>query len=175
MLFRSPETGKPKHGATHQGHSDTSIWARGQSWAILGIPLNETFLHSQPFPEMYPQIVEVFLAHLPADLIPYWDFDFNDQMPSDKDSSALAIAACGLLEADKLQAFPQAKELAKGMIYQLGEYYRTQNDSENEGLLLHGVYAHAEGKGIDEPNLWGDYFYMEALMRLAKPSWQRYW
>lgn len=79
-------------------------------------------------------------------------------MPSDKDSSALAIATCGLLEADKLQAFPQAKELAKGMIYQLGEYYRTQNDSENEGLLLHGVYAHAEGKGIDEPNLWGDYF-----------------
>ena len=117
--YFDPETGKPKHGATHQGHSDTSIWARGQSWAILGIPLNETFLHSQPFPEMYPQIVEVFLAHLPADLIPYWDFDFNDQMPSDKDSSALAIAACGLLEADKLQAFPQAKELAKGMIYQL--------------------------------------------------------
>ncbi|MGC3150520.1 glucuronyl hydrolase, partial [Enterococcus faecalis] len=83
--------------ATHQGHSDTSIWARGQSRAILGIPLNETFLHSQPFPEINPQIVEVFLAHLPADLIPYWDFEFNDQMPSDKDSSALAIAACGLL------------------------------------------------------------------------------
>lgn len=36
--YFDPETGKPKHGATHQGHSDTSIWARGQSWAILGFP-----------------------------------------------------------------------------------------------------------------------------------------
>lgn len=42
-------------------------------------------------------------------------------------------------------------------------------------ILLHGVYAHAEGKGVDEPNLWGDYFYLEALMRLAKPEWNTYW
>ncbi|MDB1600109.1 hypothetical protein PMU03_09120, partial [Enterococcus faecalis] len=31
--------------------------------------------------------------------------------------------------------------LAKGMIYQLGEYYRTKNDSENEGLLLFASFA----------------------------------
>ncbi len=71
--------------------------------------LNESYLHSQPFPENYPQIVEVFLAHLPADLVPYWDFDFNDQHPAEKDSSALAIAACGLLEAEKMGAYPDAK------------------------------------------------------------------
>ena len=67
------------------------------------------------------------------------------------------------------------KEIAKGMIYQLGTHYTAKNDPENEGLLLHGVYAHAEGKGVDEPNLWGDYFYLEALMRLAKPEWNTYW
>ncbi|MCU6218060.1 glycoside hydrolase family 88 protein, partial [Enterobacter bugandensis] len=115
--------GQPSHGATHQGNSDHSVWARGQSWAILGIPLNESYLHTQPFPQNYGQIVDVFLAQLPADLVPYWDFDFNDQTPSDKDSSALAIAACGLLEAAKMQAFPDAQLLAKGMIYQLGEHY----------------------------------------------------
>ena len=82
--YFDPETGQPSHGATHQGNSDQSIWARGQSWAILGLPLNESYLHSQPFPENYPQIVEVFLAHLPADLVPYWDFDFNDQHPAEK-------------------------------------------------------------------------------------------
>ncbi|GGC97388.1 glycoside hydrolase family 88 protein [Enterococcus wangshanyuanii] len=169
------ETGQPSHGATHQGHSDSSIWARGQSWAVLGIPLNESYLHSVPFPENYTQIVDVFLAHLPEDLIPYWDFDFTDQHPSDKDSSSLAIAACGLMEAEKLAAFPEAGMLAKGMVYQLGEHYSAKYLPENEGLLLHGVYAHAEGKGIDEPNLWGDYFYLEALIRLANPQWQRYW
>ena len=173
--YFDPETGQPSHGATHQGNSDQSIWARGQSWAILGLPLNESYLHSQPFPENYPQIVEVFLAHLPADLVPYWDFDFNDQHPAEKDSSALAIAACGLLEAEKMGAYPDAKKIAKGMLYQLGEQYAASQVPENEGLLLHGVYAHAEGKGIDEPNLWGDYFYLEGLIRLALPNWRRYW
>lgn len=173
--YFDPATGNPSHGATHQGNSDDSIWARGQSWAILGIPLNEQFLHTTPFPENYGAIVDVFLEQLPADLVPYWDFDFDDQHPSAKDSSALAIAACGLLEAEQLQAYPQAQALAKGMIYQLGEQYSAKDYPENEGLLLHGVYAFAEGKGIDEPNLWGDYFYLEALMRLIKPTWQKYW
>ncbi len=45
-------------------------------------------------------------------------------------------------------------KIAKGMLYQLGEQYAASQVPENEGLLLHGVYAHAEGKGIDEPNLW---------------------
>ncbi|ALS02514.1 glucuronyl hydrolase [Enterococcus silesiacus] len=173
--YFDPETGKPSHGATHQGNSDESIWARGQSWAVLGIPLNEHYLHSEPFPENYSDIVSVFLENLPGDLVPYWDFDFDDQHPSDKDSSSLAIAACGLLEAQKLNAYPNAEDIAKGMLYQLGEYYSAKESPENEGLLLHGVYAHSEGKGIDEPNLWGDYFYLEALIRLANAKWQRYW
>lgn len=173
--YFNPETGKPSHGATHQGNSDHSIWARGQSWAVLGIPLNESFLHSNPFPKNYHAIVNQFIEHLPADLVPYWDFDFTDENPSAKDSSSLAIAACGLLEASKLDAYPDANAIAKGMIYQLGEHYSTKNNEANEGLLLHGVYAYAEGKGIDEPNLWGDYFYLEALTRLANKNWQRYW
>jgi len=168
------ETGQPAYGATHQGHSDTSTWARGQAWAILGIPLNESYIHSAIFPEVYPSVVEVFLNHLPKDLIPYWDFDYTDAEPSAKDSSAAAIAACGFLEAAQQKAYPEAEGIAKGLIYQLGELY-TDAPEGNEGLLQHGVYAFAEGKGIDEPNLWGDYFYFEALMRLANNQWNRYW
>ncbi len=168
------ETGQPAYGATHQGHSDTSTWARGQAWAILGIPLNESYIHSTIFPEVYPSVVEVFLNHLPKDLIPYWDFDYTDVEPSAKDSSAAAIAACGFLEAAHQKAYPEAESIAKGIIYQLGELYTEATDG-NEGLLQHGVYAFAEGKGIDEPNLWGDYFYFEALMRLANDKWNRYW
>ncbi|MHC5227293.1 glycoside hydrolase family 88 protein [Enterococcus sp. LJL99] len=173
--YFDPETGKKSYGATHQGNSDQSIWARGQSWAILGIPLDESYLKEQPFPSNYQQIVDVFIEHLPQDLVPYWDFDFNDENPSAKDSSSLAIAACGLLEASEMNVYPEAKTLAKGMVYQLGEYYTTKGSAEKEGLLDHGVYAFAEGKGVDEANLWGDYFYLEALMRLANPEWNRYW
>lgn len=173
--YFDPETGLKSFGATHQGNSDQSIWARGQSWAILGIPLDESYLNEQPFPKKYPKIVDVFIEHLPQDLVPYWDFDFTDETPSAKDSSSLAIAACGLLEASKMNAYPEAKALAKGMIYQLGTHYTTKGYEQKEGLLDHGVYAFKEGKGIDEANLWGDYFYLEALMRLVSPEWNRYW
>lgn len=173
--YFDPLTGEKRYGATHQGNSDDSIWARGQSWAVLGIPLDESYMRNKPFSSIYPAVVDVFLAHLPEDLVPYWDFDFTDEYPSAKDSSALAIAACGLMEADKLSAYPQAQDLAKGMIYQLGEHYTTKKNPEYEGLLDRGVYAFSEGKGIEESNLWGDYFYLEALVRMAKPTWNRYW
>lgn len=169
------KTGLPLFGKTAQGNSDNSTWARGQSWAILGIPLDESYAHSNPFPARYDEIVNVFLESLPKDLIPYWDFDFTDENPSEKDSSSAAVVACGLLEAEKCNAYPDAGQLAKGLIYQLGTYYTTEHEPENEGLLLHGVYAHSEGKGINEPNLWGDYFYFEALMRLKNSNWKRYW
>lgn len=169
------ETGLPSHGATHQGNGDQSIWARGQSWGVLGIPLIESLLGNTDMPQIYQTVVDVFIENLPKDLVPYWDFDFNDEHPSDKDSSSLAVVACGLLEASHVDGYSEAKALAKGMIYQLGEHYATTLEEVNEGLLAHGVYAHAEGKGIDEPNLWGDYFYFEALMRLANDNWKKYW
>lgn len=168
-------TGEPTHGATHQGNSDSSIWARGQSWAILGIPLIKSFNLDEYEQKDYEKIVDVFISQLPEDLVPYWDFDFTDRKPSAKDSSSLAITACGLLEANDIKFYPDAKRIAKGMIYQLGEHYSSEFYPNNEGLLIEGVYAYAEGKGISEPNLWGDYFYLEALMRLNNPNWKKYW
>ena len=38
-----------------------------------------------------------------------------------------------------------------------------------------GVYDLPKNNGVDEGNLWGDYFYLEALARRAKPDWARYW
>ena len=118
------ETGQPAYGATHQGHSDTSTWARGQAWAILGIPLNESYIHSAIFPEVYPSVVEVFLNHLPKDLIPYWDFDYTDAEPSAKDSSAAAIAACGFLEAAQQKLIQKQKVLRRGLFISWGTLYR---------------------------------------------------
>jgi len=171
--FFNPQTGKPSHGATHQGNKDNSIWARGQSWAILGMALNENLLENHNYPQIYQDIVDVFLNNLPKDLVPYWDFDFTDDNPSDKDSSSLAIVACGLLESGN--AYKDSEELAKGILVRLQADYTSKDLETNEGLLLHGVYAHKEGKGIDESNLWGDYFYFEALMRLYKKDWKKYW
>ena len=48
--------------------------------------------------DVFRKVTDYFLAHLPSDLIPYWDFDFHDGSGEPRDSSAAAIAACGLLE-----------------------------------------------------------------------------
>ena len=62
----------------------------------------------------------------------------------------------------------------------LRNYRFQQNQSENylgdnkEGILKSGVYFFHGGLGIDEYTIFGDYFYVELLMRLYK-DWNSYW
>lgn len=165
------KTGEPRCGATHQGFSDSSCWARGQAWAILGMPLHRR-LSGRDFSEaeaaLYQNIVRYFESHLPEDGMPYWDLIFTDGSDQPRDSSALAIAACGMLEMGETAR-------AEEMVAVLENLASSAEDVDSEGMLLHGVYAYAEGKGVDEPNLWGDYFYMEALYRLLHPEWVPFW
>lgn len=172
-FYFDPATGAPDHGATHQGFSDESCWARGQAWILLGMPLYHKFNPATAEGTQYQQLLEYYLNHLSADLIPYWDLTFTaaDQQP--KDSSAAAIVACGLIEAQKQGYCANGVAMARGIVQVLTEHYRTNN--AQEGLLQHSVYAYNEDKGVDEANLWGDYFYMEALQRLADPAWATFW
>ncbi|MGZ7192263.1 glycoside hydrolase family 88 protein, partial [Streptococcus pyogenes] len=53
-------------------------------------------------------------------------------------------------------------------------HYATDVPQEGSPLLLHGVYSWHSGKGVDEGNIWGDYYYLEALLRFYK-DWEIYW
>ena len=173
-FYFDPATGLPSHGATHQGFRDDSCWARGQAWAVLGIPLHVRKAAAAGEREVYGKIVDYFIGHLPKEEIPYWDLIFTAEDKQPYDSSALAIAACGLMEAEGVGYYEGAGKLAKGMMAVLAESC-TSRKEDAEGILLHGVYAFGEGKGIDQANLWGDYYYMEALMRLKNPGWETFW
>ncbi|WP_436667093.1 glycoside hydrolase family 88 protein [Latilactobacillus sakei] len=172
-FYFDSETGTPVKGMTHQGFSDESCWARGQAWILLGIPLHHRFFPDSDDQALYQKLLTYYFKQLPEDGIPYWDLIFTAQDGEPRDSSAAAIVACGLIEAQKQGYLSNGIELAKGILYELGMYYETQGTEE--GLLRHGVYAYAEHKGVDEANLWGDYFYMEALMRLRRRDWKTYW
>lgn len=39
-----------------------------------------------------------FISRLPEDQVTYWDFDLPDRPDNYRDSSATAIACCGILE-----------------------------------------------------------------------------
>jgi hypothetical protein len=47
--------------------------------------------------------------------------------------------------------------------------------NNESALLLHGTQNRTTNAGVDEANLSGDYFYLEALTRLKKPDWTPYW
>ena len=66
------------------------------------------------------------------------------------------------------------KNASNAIMRSLIENYTPDPNGEEEGLLLHGVYGWHANNGVDECTTWGDYYYMEALMRLYK-DWNLYW
>lgn len=174
--YFDPETGAPAKGVTYQGYSDTSCWARGQAWGIYGIPLSYIYTNDEDAEELYRKLSNYFLNRLPEDLIAYWDLIFMEG-DEPRDTSSNAIVACGILEMDKWINDDEEKETYKksvhAMMRSLIDNYTTKNTDSN-GILLHGVYARPQGNGVDECVIWGDYYFMEALVRMYK-DWELYW
>lgn len=174
-----PVTEEPVRGLTYQGHADSSCWSRGQAWGVYGFPLAYDYTGDADILPFYEHYTDYFLNHLPSDNIPFWDFDFKEGDDAPRDTSAAAIAVCGLDEACKVwpqnstlfQSYAAARD---GLMAAL-----LKNDSRNkpdtDGLLLHVTHAHPQGEGIDECAIYGDYFYLEALMRYKNKNWIRYW
>lgn len=181
--FFDPETGEAVKGVTHQGNRNGSAWSRGQAWGIYGSALSYKVIRDERYIDIFKKVTDYFLEHLPSDLIPYWDFDFDDGSTEPRDSSAAAIAACGMLEMAKYLPEDEAayySAMARRLMKALADHCAVKPGYDSNGLLLHGTYARASAgnpctnRGVDECNTWGDYFYMEGLMRLGK-DWDTYW
>ena len=181
-FYFDPETGDALRGVTAQGYKDSSPWARGQAWGIYGLALAYKYTQNRECIELYKKITDFFLARLPEDGVCYWDLDFSDGDGEPKDSSAAVIAACGMLEMARLLDDPNMSEkyagFAKRIAGALARGYLA--DENSNGLLLHGVYAKkspyntVNNSGVDECTIWGDYFWLELLMRLSN-DWDMYW
>lgn len=177
--YFDPETGKPIKGVTRQGYSDTSSWARGQAWGVYGIPLTYKYVKDIEAVDLYKSVLNYFLNRLPKDNVCYWDLIFKDEDNQSRDSSAAAIAVCGIHEMNKyLPETEENKEVYKYAMHtilrSLMENYTPKEDQNSDAILLHGVYSWHSGKGVDEGNIWGDYYYLEALIRFYK-DWELYW
>lgn len=174
--FMDVKTGRPLKGTTHQGYADDSCWARGQAWAILGFALNYRRYKKKELLETSKKTAAYFLNRLPEDYVCYWDLIFKPEDGQYRDTSAAAIAACGLLELLREMPFtdPDRKNCEHAVcavMASLREHYLTRDE---DGILLHGLYNYGRGMGIDESNLWGDYYYLEALVRMRQ-VWEPYW
>ena len=183
-FFFNRETGAPDHGATCQGYLDGSAWARGQAWGVYGTAVGYKYTKRESYIPIFKGVTEYFLRHLPEDLVPYWDLEFGDgNEDQPRDSSSASIAACGMLEMAKYLPSKEAAyyiSIAKRLMKSVVDHYAVKDPSQSNGLVLHSTYSNhspyntCNHYGVDECNIWGDYFYMEALTRLHK-DWNIYW
>jgi unsaturated chondroitin disaccharide hydrolase len=108
----------------------------------------------------------------------YWDLTFADTDGAEKDTSAAAIAAAGLLELSEqlVQDASRARRLREAALRSLATLAErhASRDALQDGILLHGVYNRPQRLGVNESCLWGDYFYAEALLRLHG-RWSSFW
>lgn len=174
------DSGQPVRGATRQGYSDDSAWARGQAWAIYGTALHYYDTHDAAAFQTFKAVTHFFLNRLPPDHVPYWDLIFQSGSGQSRDTSSAAITVCGMHEMLKYlpEADPDKQVYRAAMHAQLKsliqKYAMPVDGQAVEPLLRHGVYSWHSNHGVDEGNLWGDYFYMEALIRFYE-DWQLYW
>lgn len=178
-FYFDAKTGEALKGVTRQGYSDDSAWARGQAWGIYGIPLTYRFVKDEDCFGLFKGMANYFLNRLPEDHVSYWDLIFGDGSGHSRDSSATATAVCGIHEM--LKHLPEVdsdkltyKYAMHAMLRSLIDNYANREIKPGRPLLLHGVYSWHSGKGVDEGNIWGDYYYLEALIRFYK-DWELYW
>jgi len=171
------DTGKPRYGETLQGYSNESAWARGQSWGIYGFILSYAYTKDINFLNIAKTLSNYYLDRLPKDFVAYWDLIFDDNSGEEKDSSSAAITVCGLMELSKWVQCEEEKiyytNKYNSILESLIDNY-SNKDLNSNSLLKHGVFFKKLNKGVNEASLYGDYFYLEALVR-KKLQWEKYW
>lgn len=165
------KTGAVRSRVTHQGTADSSAWARGQGWGLYGYTLMYRFTKEPRYLEQARTIAKFLMNHprLPADKIPYWDFDAANIPNAPRDSSAGALYASALLELADYVSADEAKAyvaFAHAQIRSLCSPEYLARPGENGGFLLKHATGNLPSKSeIDVPINYADYYFLEALLR----------
>ena len=178
--YFDPETGAPVRGCTHQGAYDDSAWARGQAWGIYGPLLTYIYKKDEKAMKIFKATTNYLLNHLPKDYVAFWDLCYNDGDDQPRDTSTNAIAMCGMLEGIKyMDENDPLRAIYVNAIHRMMDVliskHLPKEGSKSNGILLNQTYALPQKMGINEHNIWGDYFFMEALHRMLDPDWELYW
>lgn len=165
-----PDSGAPVGQGTHQGYSETSCWSRGQAWAMYGFTTLHLRTGRADFLDTARTAADYFVAHLPADGVPYWDFT-SPYLPHDvRDSSAGAVAACGLLDLAVATGHQPYADAATRILHGLIDTCLTVRSDRAEAVLGRATSGRPQERGIEVSLPYGDYYFMEALLRQLRPD-----
>lgn len=154
---------------THQGYNDESSWARGQGWAIYGYTMAYRYTKDPKYKARAEATANFFLNHknLPEDGIPYWDFEDPSIPEAPRDVSAGTVVSSALLELYGYTNNKAYMDYSKKVVNTLmSEKYILEEDLKIPFLLNHSTGNWPKNDEIDEPIVYGDYYFLETLIRL---------
>ena len=154
-----------------QGATASGTWSRGHAWGIYGFTMMYRETREARYLARAVKCADYALNHpnMPLDGIPYWDYSCPGE---ERDTSAGAIMAAALLElaeyvkgdrSDKYHAFA-VKELAA----LASPAYFASPGANGNFLLLHGVGHKPGNSEVDVPLNYGDYYFLEGLIRFSR-------
>lgn len=167
-----PETGAiigPRGG---QGMQVGSAWTRGQSWALYGFTLSYLHTGKQEYLETAKKIADYVVSQIPeSGFIPV-DFD----QPKDvlwEDSTATTIIACGLLELEKLVDGDLKDKYYNNALFLLHTLEEKRcNWDNNADHIVEKCSAAYHDQNHDFTIIYGDFFFTEAILKVAEKDMQ---
>ncbi|SHG03961.1 unsaturated chondroitin disaccharide hydrolase [Arenibacter palladensis] len=164
-------SGKVLNRHTKQGYADDSRWSRGQAWGIYGYTMVYRETGDKKFLDFAVKITDKYLELLPEDYIPHWDFDVPNKEIEERDASAAAVVASGLLELSTLVEDKNKQEQYFDAAMRMLESLSSDAYSgvgKADSFLLHSTGAKSLGHEIDVALIYAEYYYIESLDRLKK-------
>lgn len=151
-----------------QGASCETAWSRGQSWAIYGYTMMYRETKDPAYLEFAQKVSDFAInnPNMPVDGVPYWDYGAPGE---ERDTSAASIMASGLLELSTFVPGDKGAKYRAFAVKQLlslcSDEYFAKPGENGDWLLKHGVGHKPAGSEIDTPLDYGDYYFLEALLR----------
>ena len=174
VVSYDPATGKPHKKQTHQGLADDSEWSRGQAWALYGYTMMYRETGEKDFLKQAKRVAKYLMKHpdMPEDKVPYWDFDAPVTQNTPRDASAAAVMASALIELGQIVGEKEGKKYINYAEMQIRSLsspkYLAKPGTNCNFVLMHCTGSLPGGREVDAPLSYGDYYYVEALLRLKK-------
>jgi unsaturated chondroitin disaccharide hydrolase len=165
---------------TYQGYADESVWARGQSWALLGFAQIYSETRLPEFLDTARKVTDKWLELLATQpgapsYVPIWDFraPYKPEQDGPRDSSAAGIASLALLtlaEAVGVESECGQRYLCAAVrtLQALASpTYLAQPGEAFSALFKHAVSNFPDNYGVDVGIIYGDYYGLSAFTKCA--------
>lgn len=163
-----PETGDVIRKYNELAYSDETCWARGQGWCIAGLSRAYRETGAARYLDALERVVDYYVEHAPADLVPFWDFAHPDRPNIERDTSSAALAAYGLTGLPAAGETDSLRETGDRILDSLLADYLMpvdESDTRKSGMVLQSCYNGPAGFATEHEHVWTDYYTFYALAR----------